>query len=47
MGKSSAASDIVERTKRHWDLVVAFVGSASCNPVLEAQMAENGWDSRF
>ena len=47
MGKSSAASDIIERTKRHWDLVIAFVGSASCNPVLEAQMAENGWDSRF
>ena len=27
--------------------MIAFVGSASCNPVLEAQMAENGWDSRF
>ena len=47
MGKSSAASDIIERTKRKWDLVIAFIGSASCNPVLEAQMAENGWDSRF
>ena len=47
MGKSSAASDIVQRTRHRWDLVIAFVGSASCNPVLEAQMAANGWDSRF
>ena len=47
MGKSCAASDLIERTKRRWDLVIAFVGSASCNPVLEKQMHDNGWDSRF
>ena len=47
MGKSCAASDLIERTKGRWDLVIAFVGSASCNPVLEKQMKDNGWDSRF
>jgi len=47
MGKSCAASDLIERTKTNWDLVIAFVGSASCNPVLEQQMIDNGWDTRF
>ena len=31
-----------------FDLVVAFVGSAACCPVLEAMMERNPrWDSRF
>ena len=46
-GKSNCCSALIERTKKHFDLVIAFVGSASCNPVLEQQMIENGWDTRF
>jgi len=46
-GKSNACSALIERTKKHFDLVIAFVGSASCNPVLEQQMIDNGWDTRF
>ena len=46
-GKSNCCSALIERTKQHFDLVIAFVGSASCNPVLEQQMIDNGWDTRF
>ena len=46
-GKSNCCSALIERTKKHFDLVIAFVGSASCNPVLEQQMIDNGWDTRF
>ena len=47
MGKTSASSDIIERTAKHWDLVIAFIGSAACNPVLETQMRVHNWDPRF
>jgi len=47
MGKTSASSDIIERTAKHWDLVIAFIGSAACNPVLETQMRVHKWDPRF
>ena len=46
MGKSSAVSDLLRRLRGRFDLVIAFIGSASCNPVLRAQMAEY-WDDRF
>ena len=32
--------------KNKFDLVIAFIGSAACNPVLHQLMCEN-WDSRF
>lgn len=46
MGKSSAVSDLCERMSSKFDLVLAFIGSASCNPVLEFQMNKH-WDDRF
>ena len=46
MGKSTAVSDLLRRLRSRFDLVIAFIGSASCNPVLRAQMAEY-WDDRF
>ena len=46
MGKSSAVSDLLQRMRRRFDLVLGFVGSASCNPVLRFQMRKN-WDDRF
>ena len=38
MGKSSAVSDLLQRMRRRFDLIIAFIGSASCNPVLRHQM---------
>ena len=46
MGKSSAVSDLLLRMRSEFDLIIAFVGSASCNPVLEEMMRQN-WDARF
>ena len=46
MGKSSAISDILMRMRDKFDLIVAFLGSASCNPVLEEMMRQY-WDERF
>ena len=46
MGKSTAVSDLLRRMRSKFDLVIAFIGSASCNPVLRAQMAQY-WDDRF
>ena len=46
MGKSSAVSDLLNRMSSRFDLVIAFIGSASCNPVLRFQM-EQHWDDRF
>jgi hypothetical protein len=46
MGKSSAISDILMRMRDKFDLIVAFIGSASCNPVLEEMMRQY-WDERF
>lgn len=46
MGKSTAVTCLLNLMKNRFKLVVAFVGSAACNPELERMMAEN-WDSRF
>ena len=47
-GKSVALMNLVWRTFNHFDLVVAFVGSAACCPTLEAMMkAHPKWDERF
>ena len=46
MGKSTATADLLWRNASKFDLVVCFVGSAHCNPVLEA-LLEKYWDSRF
>ena len=46
MGKSSAVSSLLEIMKNKFDLIIAFIGSASCNPVLKEQMFQN-WDDRF
>ena len=45
-GKSTAVSHLCQLMRKKFDLVIAFIGSASCNPVLKQQMEEN-WDSRF
>ena len=46
MGKSCAVADLCERMSNRFDLVLAFIGSASCNPVLQFQMRCH-WDDRF
>ena len=46
MGKSSAVSSLLQTMKRKFDLIIAFIGSANCNPVLQEQMFQN-WDDRF
>ena len=45
-GKSVGVSDLIVRMKSRFDLVIAFVGSAACNPVLETLMSQH-WDPRF
>jgi len=46
MGKSSAVSSLLQMMKSEFDLIIAFIGSANCNPVLREQMLIN-WDDRF
>ena len=46
MGKSTATADLLWRHAKQFDLVICFVGSAHCNPVLEA-LLERYWDPRF
>ncbi len=46
MGKSSAVSSLLQIMKSKFDLIIAFIGSANCNPVLREQMLIN-WDDRF
>ena len=46
MGKSSAVSDLLQRMSSRFDLVIGFIGSANCNPVLKFLM-EQHWDDRF
>jgi hypothetical protein len=46
MGKSTATADLLWRNAEKFDLVLCFVGSACCNPVLEA-LLERYWDPRF
>ncbi len=45
-GKSTATAHLLWSNAKRFDLVVAFVGSANCNPVLSALM-ERYWDPRF
>ena len=47
-GKSTAIMNLVYRQFDFFDLVIAFVGSAACCPVLESMMERHPqWDSRF
>ena len=47
-GKSTAISHLVYQMYETFDLVIAFVGSAACSPVLEAMMERHEkWDTRF
>ena len=47
-GKSTAIMNLVYRQYDFFDLVIAFVGSAACCPVLESMMERHPkWDSRF
>ena len=45
-GKSTAGSHLVAMMKTKFDLIIAFIGSAACNPVIHQLMVEN-WDPRF
>ena len=45
-GKSTAVADLLSRMSNQFDLVICMVGSAACNPVLEALLTEH-WDPRF
>ncbi len=45
-GKSTSLADLLHRMSSRFALVVAFIGSAACNPVLEELMSLN-WDPRF
>ena len=46
MGKSSAAAHLLWKNASLFDLVICFVGSANCNPVLQS-LLERYWDTRF
>ncbi len=46
MGKSSAAAHLLWENASKFDLVICFVGSANCNPVLQS-LLERYWDTRF
>ena len=45
-GKSTAVADLLSRMSNKFDLVLCMVGSAACNPVLQALLTEH-WDPRF
>lgn len=45
-GKSTAVADLLSRMSGRFDLVICMVGSAACNPVLEALLTQH-WDPRF
>ena len=46
MGKSTAMSALVTSYRCKFSLVISFIGSASCNPVLQRQL-EMWFDDRF
>ncbi len=46
MGKSTATAALLWRWSDKFDLVLCFVGSANCNPVLQSLLARY-WDPRF
>ena len=45
-GKSTAISHLLFQMSSRFELVVCFIGSAACNPTIEAMM-EQFWDPRF
>ena len=45
-GKSTSLADLLHRMSGRFALVIAFIGSAACNPVLEELMSLH-WDPRF
>ena len=45
-GKSTAISHLLFHMASRFELVVCFIGSAACNPTIEAMM-ERYWDPRF
>ena len=45
-GKSTAISHLLFQMSSRFELVVCFIGSAACNPTIEAMM-ERFWDPRF
>ena len=45
-GKSTAISHLLFQMSSRFELVVCFIGSAACNPTIEAMM-ERYWDPRF
>ena len=45
-GKSTAISHLLFQMSSTFELVVCFIGSAACNPTIEAMM-ERFWDPRF
>ena len=46
MGKSTAVSDLLSRLHTQFKLVICFVGSAACNPILKMQLGL-WYDPRF
>ena len=45
-GKSTAISHLLFQMSGQFDLVICFIGSAACNPTIEAMMGQF-WDPRF
>ena len=45
-GKSTAISHLLFQMCEQFDLVICFIGSAACNPTIEAMMKKY-WDPRF
>ena len=45
-GKSTAISHLLFQMSSRFELVVCFIGSAACNPTIQAMM-EQFWDPRF
>ena len=46
MGKSCATVDLLMTCRKKFELVIAMVGTPSCQPAL-AKLMQNNWDSRF
>jgi len=46
MGKSTAVADLLVKNASRFDVVLCFIGSAACNPLLASIMAKH-FDNRF
>ena len=46
MGKSTAVADLLVKNASRFDVVLCFIGSAACNPLLASIMARH-FDNRF